>query len=82
LAAFLTQTRCSTHSILTPADAAAIGQKLDPERFQEADLQVYFNEFSGTDEPEMGRAMSDGIAAFYECLGRLPEGYVAVVIIG
>jgi hypothetical protein len=82
LATFLTEARGATHFILTNAHRTAFEARLDPKLFSEADLRDYFNEFNGVNEPQMGKAMLDGVAAFHLCLGHLHDHSVVVTIIG
>jgi hypothetical protein len=82
LATFLTQARGATHYVLTEAHRAAFCDRLDPQGFSEAELREYFNEFNGTNESEVARAMLDGIAALHQCLRQIHSSSLVLLIIG
>jgi len=82
LATFLTQARGATCYILTEAHSAAFVDRLDPQRFSEAELRAYFNEFNDANEPAIGRAMLDGVAALQGCLRQLRSGFLVLLTIG
>lgn len=82
LAGFLTKARRCSHAILTPAHRQAYLARLDPGLFSEEELRRYADEFTGSPNPEAGKAMLDGIAALQQSLSDLEGGFIVLFIIG
>lgn len=78
---FLTEARGATYSIFTNGHKQAFLTKLGGQ-FSEEILRDYYNEFNETDEPEIGKAMLDGIQALRQSLSSIDENSVIVFGIG
>ena len=81
LSRYLSEKRQATCFIFTAAEKRFLPQ-LRQELFSEAVLRDYFNEFNGTKESDIGKAMLDGIRAFHESLQSLDASSVIILIIG
>jgi len=81
LSEFLTKARGVSHCILTKEHRQAYLAKLEAP-FSEEKLRDYYNEFSGTQEAQVGEPMLDGIRCLRECLNALDGESVVVLIIG
>lgn len=81
LATFLTDTRRATHFVFTEAHKSAYLDQLS-KPFSEEELRDYYNEFNGAAEPEAGKPMLDGIAAFRDSLASVDKGSVILFAIG
>jgi hypothetical protein len=82
LAAYLCQVCGASYFIFTPTHKAAYLNQLAPHLFSETGLRQYFNEFNETNEPEMGKAMLDGVAAIQQSLAGLDDSSVIIFAIG
>jgi len=81
LARYISEKRQTTCFILTSAEKKFMPQLL-PEMFSEAVLRDYFNEFNGSNESDIGKAMLYGIQALGESLQSVDENSVVILIIG
>ena len=81
LSMYLTQASGATHFIFTAEHRSKYLEALDPQHYDEAELRDYYNDFNGCNEPQVGRAMLDGIVALQEGLASLPDGQVIMFMI-
>ncbi len=77
LSNFLSETRSATHFIFTKSHKDKFLKKLEDE-YSEIELEKFFNEFNGTNEEGIGKAMLDGIKSFHECLSHVEDGIVII----
>ena len=82
LANFLTKARGSSHSIFTNDHKLRFLKRLDPSRLSVETLRDYYNKFNGTNEPDAGTPMVDGVAAIRESLEAVDDKSVVLLIIG
>lgn len=81
LSSALTQTSGATHFIFTAEHKSKYLEPLDPQRYNEADLRDYYNDFNGCNEEQIGKAMLDGIKTLQQSLASLPDGHIIVFMI-
>jgi hypothetical protein len=82
LAADICKARQTTCFLLTDAHKNAYLERLKVAPFSEDQLRDYYNEFNGCAEPEAGRPMLDGIAAFRQSLESVDAESAVVFAIG
>jgi hypothetical protein len=78
LSSFLTERSGVTYFIFTDAQRAKYLDRVDARLFSENELRDYFNQFNGTNHPEAGRPMLDGVVAFQQCLAHLDSDSVVL----
>lgn len=78
----LSESRRASIFIFTPEHRKAFHDKLAPDLFSSDDLGEYFSDFNGRDEPGIGVAMLDGIAAIQKSLAALDAKSVILLSIG
>jgi hypothetical protein len=80
LSTFLTTTRHATHFVFTDTHRSAYLDQLS-KSFSEEELRDYFNEFNASDEPDAGKPMLDGIAAFRDSVASVDKDSVVLFAI-
>jgi hypothetical protein len=81
LAALLSETRRVGHFFLTEEHRPRI-QELSADRFAEAELRDYYNEFNEAHEEEAGRAMLQALSFLRQGLGAIDADHVVLLRIG
>jgi hypothetical protein len=82
IGARVTDAEGSTTIVLTADHKRQFLARMQPGNFDEAELETYYNEFTETEEPGIGRAMLDGIDCFHRSLGAVDDNACVVVHIG
>jgi len=82
LAKFLTDTRGTTHVVLTQELKDACLDRLNPANFTLDELRDAYNAFEEADEPEAGRPMLDGVKALHDALSAVDDSSVVLLIVG
>jgi hypothetical protein len=77
----ISMSRDATAFVLTPVHREKYLLRLDPDRFDEATLQRYYEGFNQTDGTGVGPAMLDGIGFFRDGLAALNGSTVGLFII-
>jgi hypothetical protein len=72
----------STTLVLTADHKRDFLARMRPENFDEAELEAYYNEFTETEEPGIGKAMLDGIDCFHRSLNAVDDNACVVVHVG
>jgi hypothetical protein len=78
----ISNARDATAFVVTDRHRQQYLERLKPERFDDAALQRYFEEFNQTTADGVGAAMREGIAFFRDSLAALNSTTVGVFIIG
>jgi hypothetical protein len=71
-----------TQVILTAAQRDACFDAINVAPDRESELRDYFNDFNAANEPDVGRAMLDGLRAIREVLVQVSEKNVVLLTIG
>lgn len=82
ISARLSAARQATYFILTKSHRDRYLDQLDPMLFSQDELREYYNEFTETDEPDIGLAMHEGIQCIHRSLLVIDEDNVVLLSIG
>jgi hypothetical protein len=78
----VTKAEGTTTLVLTAGHKRDFLALMRPENFDETELEIYYNEFTETEEPGIGKAMLDGIDCFHRSLIAVDDGACVVVHVG
>lgn len=81
LSNFLNTARGATHYVLPVEHRTSYLDRLDPSAFSAEEFRRYYNEFHGTDEPDLGTSMEDGIGVLRDALTSVDENSLVLLII-
>jgi len=82
IGARVTDAEGTTTIVLTAEHKRQFLGQMRPEAFHEAELETYYNEFTETEEPGIGKAMLDGIDCLHRSLDALDDSACVVLHLG
>ena len=78
---YLSQIRSGSIFVLTPEQRDHYFERLDPDRFDGADLRRYYEEFTETDADGVEEPMLGGVRFLRDTLAALDDSTVAVLVV-